>query len=181
MNDHQCDELTEDERQELVRAMAGFVEKHGSAPKVLHVQDEFDAWMEGYLLGWDAQTCVERFGTFVARPFDECGLEEITRFEAALAAEGMTPASRHHIREHVESVLWSSRWRQLALECPYCVGNGLIQTAQIQATGERLYVCDECDLCWDSPETVAPGRETSIWNERYGGLKWWHLAPVSER
>jgi hypothetical protein len=144
-------------------------------------RDAPDAWMEGYILGWDAQTCVQRFGTFVAKPFGECRLDDITRFEAALAAEGIGPEVRPYILERVESVLWSSRWRQLSVECPFCDRNGLIQTAQLQSTGERLYVCDECDRSWDSPEAIVPGRETSTWNERYADLKWWQLAPTSER
>ncbi len=34
--------------------------------------------------------------------------------------------------------------------CPYCEGQGIIHKADIIATGERIYICGECDTMWQS-------------------------------
>lgn len=142
---------------------------------------EFARFMEGYRLGWDEETCIDRFRAFVAKPFDECGLEDISRFEAALAEQAVTPNVRRHVLERVERALGLSRWRPTTLECPLCEGNGRIDLAQVRESGERIYVCVECDQYWDSPEAVTANRSYCLWGDRYADLKWWHLVPAPER
>lgn len=36
--------------------------------------------------------------------------------------------------------------------CPWCEGNGLIYKAVIKVTGDIIYICDECDLIWKTPD-----------------------------
>lgn len=32
--------------------------------------------------------------------------------------------------------------------CPFCDGQGVIYKAKIKATGQVVYICDECDTLW---------------------------------
>ena len=146
--------MNDDKLDELEKGMAEYVARHPDDPQTKLLRDEFDVWIEGYRLGWDEQTCVDRFQAFVAKPFDECGPEDVSRFEAALTEQAVNPNVRRHILERVERELWLSRWQPTALECPLCEGNGRIDVAQVRETGERIYRCIECDQCWDSPNTV---------------------------
>ena len=174
-------EGSRDSAQQHEVAMAGYLERNAGSPEALSVRDALDAWMERYLLGWDAQTCIDRFQAVVAEPFDECGLEDVTRFEAALVAEGLSPEVRRHILERVENVLSLSRWKPTSLECQLCEGNGRIDVAQVRESSKRIYVCIECDQCWDTPEAVAANASRCLWGDRFADLKWWQLVPISER
>lgn len=40
----------------------------------------------------------------------------------------------------------------MAINCKFCDGEGEIYQAEINLTGETIYICDECDTVWLSPE-----------------------------
>jgi hypothetical protein len=142
---------------------------------------EIERRMAGYRPGWDAMGNIDRFRAFVAKQFDECDLEDVRRFEVALIADGVEPAGRQIILDHVDSVLWSSRWQSVPLTCSRCGSSSMVEMAQIRSSGERVYHCIECDRCWDTPDAVIASRTSGTWSERLAALKWWHLAPVPER
>lgn len=36
--------------------------------------------------------------------------------------------------------------------CPFCDGQGLIDKANIKGKGIQIYICEECDTMWKTPE-----------------------------
>jgi len=43
----------------------------------------------------------------------------------------------------------------MAIVCPRCDGNGLIEKIRIKSFGITLYVCDECEATWFHPSTIS--------------------------
>jgi hypothetical protein len=38
--------------------------------------------------------------------------------------------------------------------CPRCDGQGLVNRFEIRATGEAIYLCDECDALWQTEAQI---------------------------
>jgi len=41
--------------------------------------------------------------------------------------------------------------------CPGCYGQGDVVAARLNATGEIIYLCDECDTLWRSKDDIGRG------------------------
>lgn len=49
----------------------------------------------------------------------------------------------------------------MAIICPLCDGNGLIQKWKVKPSEIVIYVCDECEATWIHPETIS---EKTVFN-----------------
>lgn len=42
--------------------------------------------------------------------------------------------------------------------CPRCDGNGLVYLLNVEGENMCVYVCDECDALWETPDEITLGR-----------------------
>ena len=64
-------------------------------------------------------------------------------------------------------------WRMTqAVECPRC-GQGSVLGYAVRVTGEHVWICDECEALWSSPDVAAPFEQFSAFMGARGGVGLW--------
>jgi len=70
------------------------------------------------------------------------------------------------------------------MECPRCDGQGILHKVIIKKTGEKVWLCDECDALWPLETPISKTtlfHDFSTYVKRYG-LKgtWDEVEPLCE-
>lgn len=59
--------------------------------------------------------------------------------------------------------------------CPRCDEQGTLHLVEILATGQHVYLCDDCDALWESPDSISINTFTdfSAFMKQYGLTGLW--------